>query len=296
MNTTATTSFAGTLLESLATGFAFTEGPVWDDESASLYFSDIPNSRIHRWDGRRLTTHRSQTNKANGLAIDARGRLLACEHAASRLSAMDADGAVTTVVSSYDGRALNSPNDVVPRSDGAIYFTDPLYGRNNSFVGVERSPELGFQGVYLVKPEADEPVLVSDDFVAPNGLCFSLDESVLYVNDSERRHIRRFAVAADGSLSGGEVFYTQAGDADRGVPDGMKIDSAGCVLTSGPGGIQRISEDGDLIEVLEVPEVVANFCFGGERRDWLYITATTSLYRVPVAVPGPARPRRVESD
>ncbi|CAM5395002.1 SMP-30/gluconolactonase/LRE family protein [Leifsonia shinshuensis] len=285
-NTSTTTSFVRSPLEQLATGFAFTEGPVWDDASSSLYFTDIPNSRIHRWDGEGVTIHRSDTNKANGMAIDAAGRLLVCEHATSRLTVLDAHGASAIVASTYRGRALNSPNDVVQRSDGAIYFTDPLYGRDNSFVGVVRSAELDIRGVYLVRPGEEEPVLVADDFVAPNGLCFSLDESVLYVNDSERRHIRRFLVAADGTLSGGEVFYTQSGDPDRGVPDGMKVDSEGCVLVTGPGGIQRIDAGGELLGDIEVPEVVANFCFGESARDWIYITASTSLYRVRAAVPG----------
>jgi gluconolactonase len=286
MNTTTTTSFAQPLLEQLATGFAFTEGPVWDDRTSSLLFSDIPNSRTHRWDGREVTTARSETNKANGLAIDSRGRLLACEHATSRVTATSPDGSTATIASTYSGRPLNSPNDIVQRSDGGIYFTDPLFGRNNSFVGVERPQDLAFQGVYLVREDGTEPALISDDFVAPNGLCFSPDESSLYVNDSVLRHIRRFEVTDDGTLTGGDVFFSQTGDAERGVPDGMKVDGLGNVLCSGPGGIWRISQAGELIEVLEVPEVVGNFCFGGARRDWLYIAASTSIYRVPVAVPG----------
>ncbi|MCU1585962.1 MAG: gluconolactonase [Microbacteriaceae bacterium] len=286
MNTTVTTSFAGPLVERVATGFAFTEGPVWDNRTSSLIFSDIPNSRIHRWDGREVTTYRSATNKANGLAIDLSGRLLVCEHATSRVTATAPDGSIVTIASTYAGRPLNSPNDIVQRADGTIYFTDPPYGRNNSFVGVKRPQDLAFQGVYLVREAADEPELLSDDFVAPNGLCFSPDESRLYVNDSEQRHIRRFDVAANGTLTGGGVFFSQTGDFERGVPDGMKVDSLGNVLCSGPGGIWRISEEGELIEVLDVPEVVANFCFGGAQRDWLYITASTSVYRVPVAVPG----------
>jgi gluconolactonase len=284
-----TKSFVDTLLERLATGFAFTEGPVWSDEESALFFTDIPNSQILQWRNDQVSVWRSHSNKANGLAIDPAGRLLCCEHATSRVTALSADGATEVLAATYCGRKLNSPNDIVVHSNGRIYFTDPIYGRNNDFVGMERPQELAFQGVYAITAPGAEPTLLCADFIGPNGLCFSLDESRLYVNDSERRHIRAFDVLPDGTLSNDRVFFTQTGDPSSGVPDGMKVDSAGNVLCSGPRGIWRISPDGELLEVLEVPEVVANFAFGGADRDWLYITAATSLYRVPVAVPGPAQ-------
>lgn len=272
-------------LETMAGGFAFTEGPVWNDTDNALYFTDIPNSRILQWRDGAVSVYRAPSNMANGMALDGAGSLIVCEHATSSVSRLRPDGRTERLASTFGGRELNSPNDVVVRSDGLIYFTDPLYGRN-PFFGVGRSPDLDFQGVYLICPGADEPELLIGDFVAPNGLCFSSDESLLYVNDSERMHIRVFEVGADGSLGRGEVLFTEFGDAAEGVPDGMKIDSAGNVVCTGPRGIWWISAEGELLSILEVPEVVANFCFGGPDRGDLYITASTSLYRTRVAIPG----------
>lgn len=275
-------------LETLADGFAFTEGPVWNDAENALYFSDIPNSRILRWQDGDVSTHRAPSNMANGMASDGAGSLIVCEHATSSVSRLHPDGTVERLASTFGGRELNSPNDVVVRSDGLIYFTDPLYGRN-PFFGIPRSPELDFQGVYLIRPGADEPQLLLNDFIAPNGLCFSDDESLLYVNDSERMHIRVFEVAPDGSLGSGEVFFTESGEPTEGVPDGMKIDMAGNVVCTGPRGLWWISPGGELLSTLEVPEIVGNFCFGGADRRDLYICASTSLYRTRPSTPGYAR-------
>lgn len=290
------TSFSVGDIELLATGFSFTEGPVWDHASSALLFTDIPTSRILSWSDGEVTTVRTSTNKANGLAIDDDGRLIVCEHLSSRVSAFCADGSTAVLAERYDGKSLNSPNDVILDRSGRIYFTDPAYGRDNDFVGEKRPSSLPFRGVYMIPAPGSEPVLVARDFAGPNGLCLSADESRMYVNDSERRHIRGFDVLPDGILEGGDVIFVQDGDPATGVPDGMKIDRAGAILCSGPGGIWRISPDGELLEVLLVPEVVANFAFGGDDSDYLYITASQSLYRTRVNVPGEVRRRELILD
>jgi gluconolactonase len=221
---------------------------------------------------------------SNGLAYDRQGRLLTCEHASSQVTRTEADGRVVPIATHYQGKQLNSPNDIVCRSDGGIYFSDPPYGRAK-FYGVERPQELSFQGVYRASGDARLPVLLVDDFDRPNGLCFSLDESRLFVNDTARRHIRVFDVAADGGLRNGRLWAETKGDAP-GAPDGMKLDSAGNLYCCGPGGIHVFDPDANLLEVLAVPEYAANFAWGDEDYRSLFITASTSLYRVRRHVPG----------
>ncbi len=280
---------AGAELELLAGGLGFTEGPVWDGES--LLFSDIPGDTRYRWRDRDgLTVDLVGTNKANGLALDLEGRLLACEHATSMLVRYE-QGERTVLASHYRGLELNSPNDVVVRSDGAVYFTDPPYGRGDTPHGVARAQELGFQGVFRLDPGERGPVLLADDFDKPNGLCFSLDERVLYVNDSERMHVRSFAAAPDGSLSGGGVLCTQDGDPATGFPDGMKLDELGNIWVCGPGGIWAFGPGGGLLGTIGVPEITANLAWGGDDLRSLFVTASTGLYRIPTLVAG-ARPRR----
>ncbi|MBX6322790.1 MAG: SMP-30/gluconolactonase/LRE family protein [Rhodospirillaceae bacterium] len=272
-------------IQRIATGFAFTEGALWQPQRRELYFSDIPNGRIHRWsEGAGVAVFREPSHKSNGLTWDRSGRLLACEHVTSRVTRTEADGRVTVLASHYGGKQLNSPNDIVVRGDGRIFFTDPTYGRME-FYGVPREPELGFRGVYALDAEGGEPRLLADDFAQPNGLCFSLDERRLFVNDTERQHIRVFDVAADGSLSGGAVWAQTVGEGD-GAPDGMKLDSAGNIYCCGPGGVHVFAPDARCLGVIRMPEYTANFCFGGEDLRTLFVCASTSIYALRVKVPG----------
>jgi gluconolactonase len=272
-------------VEQLGTGYLFTEGPVWHPTGKFLLFSDMPGDHLRRWsatDG--VTTFRQPCHKSNGLAYDRQGRLLVCEHATSQVTRTEPDGRSVPLATHYRGQQLNSPNDIVCRSDGGIYFSDPPYGRAK-FYGVERSQELPFQGVYRVGPDARSPELLVDDFDRPNGLCFSLDESRLFVNDTARQHIRVFDVTRDGRLRDGRVWAATTGDAP-GAPDGMKLDAAGNVYCCGPGGIHVFDPDANLLEVLAVPEYTANFAWGDDDYRSLFITASTSLYRVRRRVPG----------
>jgi gluconolactonase len=271
--------------EKLGTGFLFTEGPVWHPKEKFLLFSDMPGDHLRRWSARDgVTTFRKPCNMSNGLTYDRQGRLLTCEHAASQVTRTEADGRIVSLATHYEGKQLNSPNDIVCRSDGAIYFSDPPYGRAK-FYGVERPQELAFQGVYRVGPDPRSPALLVDDFDRPNGLCFSLDEARLFVNDTSRKHIRVFDVRPDGTLGNGRLWAETKGLAP-GAPDGMKLDSAGNVYCCGPGGIHVFDRDANLLEVLEVPEYTANFAWGDDDYRSLFITASTSLYRVRRAVPG----------
>ena len=271
--------------EKLGTGFLFTEGPVWHPTGRFLLFSDMPGDHLRRWsaaDG--VTTFRRPCNMSNGLVWDRQGRLVACEHATSRLTRTEPDGRIVPLATHWRGKQLNSPNDVVCRSDGGIYFSDPPYGRA-AFYGVERPQELDIQGVYRVGADPGAPELLVDDFDRPNGLCFSLDERRLFVNDTARQHIRAFDVAPSGALVSGRLWAETKGDAP-GAPDGMKLDAAGRVHCCGPGGIHVFDPDANLLEVLEVPEHAANFAWGDDDYRSLFVTASTSLYRLRTIVPG----------
>ena len=270
--------------EQLGTGFLFTEGPLWHARERYLLFSDMPGNHLRKWSAAGgVETFRQPSNQSNGLAWDREGRLLACEHATSRLTRTERDGTITVLASHYDGRELNSPNDVVVRSDGTIVFTDPTYGRAE-FYGRPRACELDFRGVYAVVP-GEAPRLLADDFGQPNGLCFSDDESRLFVNDTERQHVRVFDVARDGALSGSRIWASTTGEG-AGAPDGMKLDVAGNLYTCGPGGIHVFAPDATCLGVIRVPEYTANFAWGDDDFRSLYITASTSLYRIRTKVPG----------
>ena len=271
--------------EKLGTGFLFTEGPVWHPTGRFLLFSDMPDDHLRRWsaaDG--VTTFRKPCHMSNGLTYDRQGRLVTCEHASSRLTRTEPDGRIVPLATHHEGKQLNSPNDVVCRSDGHLYFSDPPYGRAK-FYGVERPQELDFQGVYRVGPDPGSPILLVDDFDRPNGLCFSRDEARLFVNDTARKHIRVFDVTRDGGLRNGRLWAETRGDRP-GTPDGMKLDAAGNVYCCGPGGIHVFDPDANLLEVLAVPEYTANFAFGDADYRSLFITASTSLYRTRRPVPG----------
>ena len=236
----------------------------------------------------------NDTPKAWIKVYDAEGNLLVCEHVTSSLVRERPDGTRETLATHYNGKELNSPNDVCVRSDGTIYFSDPWYGRMPGF-GLERDRDLGFQGVYILRPgftPGDEPELAvaEDEFEMPNGLCFSPDESLMYINDTPRAHIKLFDVAADGTLSNGRMFFEGIGSGviEEGIPDGMKIDERGNVWVTGPRGVWVISPEGEHLGVVEVPENTGNMTWGDE--DWksLYIPSSTSLYRIRTRV-GPAR-------
>jgi gluconolactonase len=271
--------------EKLATGFLFTEGPLWHAAGRYLLFSDMPGDTLRKWSaGEGVTVFRKPCAQSNGLAWDGQGRLIVCEHATSRLTRTEDDGDATVLASHHAGKELNSPNDVVVKSDGAIYFSDPTYGRNE-YYGSPRPLQLDFRGVYRLAPGGGTLALMAGDFGQPNGLCFSLDERRLYVNDTDRQHIRLFDVGADGTLANGRVWAETKGEG-AGAPDGMKIDSAGNVYCCGPGGIHVFAPDATCLGVIRMPEYTANFCFGDDDRKSLYVTASTSLYRLRVATPG----------
>lgn len=276
-------------VERLATDLRFTESPVWDRRRGVLTFSDIPANRLYQYspaDGT-TTVFRDPSRHANGNTRDGAGRLVTCEHSGRQVSRTEVGGAVSTLAAAYEGKRLNSPNDVVVRSDGAIYFTDPPYGiMAEARVGVPAEQELPFQGVFRIDPSGALTLLV-DDFDRPNGLAFSPDERTLYIDDSARRHIRAFAVADDGSLSGGRVFAELTGEG-RGVPDGMKVDREANVYCTGPGGVWVLNPQGAVLGRIVMPETTANLAWGGD--DWrtLYLTASSSLYRVRLGVAGVA--------
>jgi gluconolactonase len=191
---------------------------------------------------------------------------------------------MTILASHYEGKELNSPNDLTVKSDGAIYFSDPSYGRKEHF-GVPREPELSFRGVHRIDPDGKSLALLADDFAQPNGLCFSLDEKILFVNDTDRQHIRAFDVKPDGTIHNSRVWARTTGEG-AGAPDGMKVDSAGNVYSCGPGGIHVFAPDAVCLGVIRVPEYTANFCWGDEDLKSLFIAASTSIYRIRVAVAG----------
>ena len=275
-------------IEQLATGCQFTEGPLWHAAERFLLFSDIPANKMRRWDENSgMTVFRDPSGKSNGLTYDKGGHLIACEHANRRVSRTTADGEIITIASHYEGKRLNSPNDVVVKSDGSIYFTDPPYGLSASY-GVESEKELDFQGVYRLSPNGDTLTLLVDDFDRPNGLCFSPDESILYINDTERMHVRAFDVQPDGTIANDRVFGEEEGD--TGKPDGMKADVQGNVYLTGPDGIWVFAPDGTHLGIILVPERSANLAWGGDDWSSLFITASTSLYRVECKVAGVAVP------
>ena len=274
-------------VEPLCAGFRFSEGPIWNPKEQCLYFSDMPSDIRRRWSPLEgVVEVRNPSNKCNGMTYDGAGNLYVCEHVTSSLVMETPAGERKVLATHWQGKELNSPNDVVVRSDGTIYFTDPTYGRTPVF-GLERKQELDFQGVYRVSRDGSLH-READDFSQPNGLCLSPDEKILYVNDTTRAHIRAFHVAADGSLSHSRIFagHVGKGDYDEGVVDGMKCDEHGNIYVTGPRGIWVFSAQGRHLGVLRMPEIAGNLNWGG--RDWndLYCACSTSIYRVRMKVRG----------
>ena len=276
----------GLELETLADGFRFTEGPIWHPHDQHLIFSDIPSNRLHRWsEAGGVTIFREPSELTNGNTYDHQGRILCCEHGTSRVTRREQGGSWTVLASHYLGKELNSPNDIVVRRNGDIFFTDPTYGRG-SHTGIVRDQELDFQGVYRIDKGSGELVLLADDFEQPNGLAFSVDHGELYVADTPRMHLRKFRVSADGSLSGGEVFAESTGEG-AGAPDGLKVASSGHVFCAGPGGVHVYEpSDGTCLGVIRTPAFCANFTWGGADLKTFFLTSSEHLYRTRVKVAG----------
>ncbi|AJD44726.1 SMP-30/gluconolactonase/LRE family protein [Rhizobium sp. SEMIA 4085] len=270
-------------VKQIATGFDWVEGPVWFGDAGCLLFSDIPNNRILRWSaGAGVSVFRAPSNFANGNTRDKQGRLVTCEHGTRRVTRTELDGSVTVIADSYRGRRLNSPNDVVVKSDNSIWFSDPHYGIMTDYEGFRAEQELPCHVYRVEAPGKIEAVLT--DFACPNGLAFSPDESRLYVADTGRmfssdpRHIRVFDVSSDGRLVGGEVFCA----IDPGCADGFRIDDEGNLWSSAADGVHCIAPDGHLMGKILVPELVSNLCFGGRAKHQLLIAATTSIYGIVI--------------
>ena len=284
---------ADTRIDRVAGGLVFTEGPVW--HSDTLLFSDIPNNRIVRWrrlpEGPELTTY--VTGHSNGLTVDRGGHIVAAEHGGRRLTRIEDDGTRTVLAEKFEGKRLNSPNDVVVKSDGSIYFTDPPYAVQAATPGATRpdgwwkasipGKELSVHGVYRLAADGALQLL-ADDFALPNGLAFSPDESVLYIDDSAHKHIRAFDVRADGGLTNSRILLDMA-SSDPGVPDGMKVDLQGNVFCTGPGGLWVCRADGTLLGRVILPELPANVAWG-EDGSVLFATARTSVYRIQTKTRG----------
>jgi len=283
--------------ELLFNGARWSEGPVWFQDGNYLVWSDIPNSRMLRWtpDGLNgsVSVFRRDSNYSNGNTRDREGRLVTCEHGARRVSRTEHDGSITVIADSYKGKRLNSPNDVVVKSDGTIWFTDPNYGIMSDYEGHKAEKEQDGCYVYRFDPKSGKLAVVVDDFQMPNGLAFSPDESMLYVAESASshwpdapRHIRAFDVGKDNELKGGKARFVFK----DGIPDGFRVDSDGNVWSSAGPGIYVFAPEGDVLGKINFPQNVSNLVFGGSKRNRLFVTCTHELYSVYVTATGVQRP------
>ena len=280
-------------IERLWTGGRWTEGPVYAPAFRSLIWSDIPNDRRLRWDECSGSVGDYRSDKGaytNGSTLDRQGRMVCCEHGTRSVTRVEHNGSITVLAERYQAKRFNSPNDVVVKSDGSVWFTDPAYGIESDYEGFAAAPEIDGEHVYRLDPATGACTRVADDFACPNGLAFSLDERILYIADSGatrypsgERHIRAFRVEDDGRLTGGAVFA----ECETGVFDGFRLDDQGRIWTSARDGVHCYHPDGGLIGKIFVPEEVSNLCFGGLKRNRLFITASTSVYTVLLATSGP---------
>ncbi|NBB49555.1 SMP-30/gluconolactonase/LRE family protein [Rhizobium sp. CRIBSB] len=281
-------------LDELYTGCRWAEGPVWFNDGGYLLFSDIPNERVLRWiEGVGTSVYRAPSQFINGNTRDREGRLVSCEHGGRRVIRTEIDGTITTLADRYQGKRLNSPNDVVVKSDGSVWFSDPSYGILSDYEGYKAEQEQVSRNVYRLDPNTGELTVAVEDFLQPNGLCFSPDERLLYVADSGAshkpdapRHIRVFDVIDGKRLTNGRVFA----HIDKGIPDGMRTDLDGNLWSSAADGVHCFHPDGTLLGKILVPQAVANLTFGGPRKNRLFITASTSLYAIYTATRGALLP------
>jgi gluconolactonase len=271
-------------LEELATGFRWIEGPVWMGDAGCLLFQDLPNNRTMRWiEGLGTSVYRAPSNYANGQTRDREGRLVSCSHRSRCLYRTEHDGRITTLVERHGGKRLNSPNDVIVKSDGSIWFTDPVFGIVNDYEGGRQEPEQP-PAVYRFEPKSGEIRIVAGDFDGPNGLAFSPDERLLYIAeagtpnvDVPKQYIRVFQVQPDGvTLKGGDIFHK----VEPGFSDGFRVDEDGNIWSSASDGVHCISPRGELLGKVFVPHVVGNVTFGGLARNRLFIGASTTLYSI----------------
>jgi gluconolactonase len=274
----------------IASGFEWAEGPVWFADLDCLLWSDIPANRMLRWSrGRGSSVFRAPSNFTNGNTRDRQGRLISCEHGRRRVTRTEPDGSIRVIAETFDGHRLNSPNDVVVAADGAVWFTDPPYGILSDREGHKADPEYGGSYLFRADPSSGKVEAMVTDFVKPNGLAFSPDHRRLYVADSGLthdpegpHHIRVFEVEGGRRLTRGRVFA----EISPGFPDGMRIDSQGNVWTSAGDGVQTFNPEGTLLGKIKLPAAVANLCFGGANRETLYVTATDTVWEIPVAARG----------
>jgi gluconolactonase len=279
-------------MQRLHTGCRWTEGPAYFPAGRYLLFSDIPNDRTLRWDETtgRVGVFRSPSGYANGHTVDRRGRLISCEQGHRRVTRTEHDGSITVIADRVGGRRLNSPNDVVERADGSIWFTDPSYGIDSDYEGYRAESELDGCHVYRVDPATGDVRTVATDFTRPNGLAFSPDHEQLYIAETraDPSHVRRFTVTPEDALTGGEIVATS----DAGGFDGVRIDTEGRLWVAAHDGLHCFHPDGTLLGKLKVPEVVSNLTFGGPRRNHLFITASSSVYAIRLGINGAALPAR----
>ncbi|MCK2214191.1 SMP-30/gluconolactonase/LRE family protein [Actinomadura sp. ATCC 31491] len=273
--------------EVLHTGTRWGEGPVYFPAGRFLVWSDIPNDRMLRWDEMTgaVGPFRQPAGYVNGNTLDRQGRLISCEQGGRRVTRTEPDGSITVIADRWQGRRLNSPNDAVVHSDGSVWFTDPPYGITSNYEGVAAEQEIDGCHVYRADPVTGEVRIVADDFERPNGLAFSLDESLLYVADTRRRHLRVFEVGEDGTLAGGKVF-AEGGEKDG--FDGLRLDDTGRVWAVADKAVHCYDPDGTLIGRLKLPEHAANLVFGGLKRNRMFIAAASSLYSLMCNVTGAA--------
>jgi gluconolactonase len=299
---------ADAAVEKLGDGFQFLEGPIWihAKHQGYLLFSDIPANVIRKWDpkngfsvyleksgytGTDVADAGGQTNNgfgivilvgSNGITLDRQGRLVYCQHGDRQVVRIEKNGKRTVLASHYEGKRLNSPNDVVVKSDGSIYFTDPPSGLRQG----DKDPkkELTFNGVYRLKK--GKLTLLANDFARPNGIAFSPDEKYLYVNDTAKKIIKRFDVQPDGGVANGQIITDMNSDTAPGVPDGMKVDQKGNIYCTGPGGFWIMSPEGKHLATVKTKQLPANLNWGDADAKTLYLTARTGLYRIRLNIPG----------